>query len=100
MIAVKPANKAELPTAERSALAPDAAEQVKPRVGPRGMRASKGMRRTQSRESVSQALERIRKAARERKKEKLAALFHDRPRPRFNGKGESSNPFDLIEAGD
>jgi group II intron reverse transcriptase/maturase len=34
------------------------------------------MRRTQSRESVSQALERIRKAARERKKEKFTALFH------------------------
>src|SRR6266702_3850345 len=34
------------------------------------------MRRTQSRENVSQALERIRKVARERKKERFTALFH------------------------
>lgn len=32
--------------------------------------------RTQSRDSVSQALERIREVARERKKEKLTALLH------------------------
>src|SRR6266702_2478375 len=44
--------------------------------GPRGMQASKARAGTQSRESVSQALERIRKVARERKKERFTALFH------------------------
>jgi len=34
------------------------------------------MRRTQSRESVSQQLERVRKAARQRKKERFTALLH------------------------
>jgi RNA-directed DNA polymerase len=33
-------------------------------------------RRAQNRESVSQALERVRKAARQRKKERFTALFH------------------------
>ena len=34
------------------------------------------MRRTQIRESVSQALDRVRKAARQRKKDKFTALLH------------------------
>src|SRR5437764_14357603 len=76
IVAVKPANKAERPAAEQSAAAPNAAESVEPRAGTKGNAGQQSTRRTQCRESVSQALERIRKAARERKKEKFTALFH------------------------
>jgi hypothetical protein len=43
---------------------------------PKGNADQQSTRRTQSRESVPQALERIRKVARERKKERFTALFH------------------------
>ena len=59
IVAVKPTNKAG-----RSA-----AEPVEPRAGTEGNADQQSTRRTQDRESVSQALGRIRKAARERKKE-------------------------------
>ena len=61
---------------ERSAGEPYAAEPVERRAGTKGNAGQQSTRRTQSRESVSQALERIRKVARERKKEKFTALFH------------------------
>jgi len=76
IVVMKPANKVEQPTAEQSAAEPTAAEPVERRAGTKGNAGQQSTRRTQSRESVSQALERIRKAARERKKEKLTALFH------------------------
>jgi RNA-directed DNA polymerase len=76
IVAVKPANKAERPPAERSAAKPDAAESGEPRAGTKGNANRQSTRRTQSRESVSQALERIRKVARERRKERFTALFH------------------------
>src|SRR6202049_184592 len=66
IVAVKPANNAEQ----------SAAELVEPRAGTKGNAGQQSTRRTQCRESVSQALERIRKVARERKKEKFTALFH------------------------
>ena len=53
-----------------------AAEPVERRAGTKGNAGQQSTRRTQSRESVSQALERIRQAARQRKKEKFTALFH------------------------
>ena len=53
-----------------------AAESVERRVGTKGKAAQRNTRRAQDRESVSQALDRIRKVAKERKKEKLTALFH------------------------
>src|SRR6202521_1893443 len=64
--AVKPANKAE-----RSA-----AELVEQRAGTQGNADQQSTRRAQERESVSQALGRIRQAAKQRKKEKFTALFH------------------------
>jgi RNA-directed DNA polymerase len=76
VVAVKPANKAQRPSAERSAAEPNAAESGEPRAGTKGNADQQSTRRTQSRESVSQALERIRKVARERKKERFTALFH------------------------
>src|ERR1700757_871931 len=68
IVATKPANKAE-PSVERSAEEKHAAEPVERRAGTKGNAGQQSTRRTQSRESVSQALERIRKVARERKKE-------------------------------
>ena len=76
IVAVKPANKAEQPAAERSAAEPTAAEPVEPRAETKGNAGQQSTCRAQSRVSVSQALERIRKVARERKKEKFTALFH------------------------
>jgi RNA-directed DNA polymerase len=76
IVATKPTNKAEKPGAERSVAEPNAAEPVERRAGTKGNADQQSTRRTQCRESVSQALERIRKAARERKKERFTALFH------------------------
>ena len=76
IVAMKPANKAGQLTAEQSAAEPTAAEPVEPRAGTKGNADQQSTCRTQSRESVSQALERIRKVAKERKKEKFTALFH------------------------
>jgi RNA-directed DNA polymerase len=76
IVAMKPANKAEQLAAERSAAEPTAAEPVEPRAGTKGNAEQQSTCRTQSRVSVSQALDRIRKVARERKKEKFTALFH------------------------
>ena len=66
IVAAKPANKAE----------PSAAEPVEPRMGTEGNADQQSMRRAQNRGSVSQGLDRVRKAARERKKEKFTALLH------------------------
>src|SRR5262245_11555357 len=66
IVAAKPANNAE-----RSA-----AEPVKPRTETEGNADQQSTRRAQSRVSVSQALERIRQVAKERKKERFTALFH------------------------
>jgi RNA-directed DNA polymerase len=76
IVATKLTNKAEQPSTERSAREPYAAESAERRVGTKGNAGQQSTRRTQSRASVSQALERIRKVARERKKEKFTALFH------------------------
>jgi RNA-directed DNA polymerase len=66
IVATKPTNKAE-----RSA-----AEPVEPRAGTKGNASQQSTGRTQRRETVSQALERIRQAARQRKKERFTALLH------------------------
>ena len=76
IVAVKPANKAGQRAAERSAVQPTAAEPVEPRAETKGNAGQQSTCRAQSRVSVSQALERIRKVARERKKERFTALFH------------------------
>jgi RNA-directed DNA polymerase len=76
IVAVKPANKAEQLAVEQSTAEPIAAEPVERRAGTKGNADQQSTRRTQCRESVSQALERIRKVARERKQEKFTALFH------------------------
>jgi RNA-directed DNA polymerase len=76
IVATKLANKAEQLSVERSAGEPYAAEPVERRAGTKGNAGQQITRRTQSRVSVSQALERIRKVARERKKERFTALYH------------------------
>ncbi len=66
IVATKPANKAGQP----------AAEWVEPRAGTKGNTGQPHTRRTQGRGSVSQGLDRVRHAARQRKKEKFTALLH------------------------
>jgi len=53
-----------------------AAELVEPRAGAEGNASQQSTRRAQHRESVSQALERVRQVARQRGKERFTALFH------------------------
>src|SRR5262244_2076576 len=76
IVAVKRANKAEQPAAEQSAAGLTAAEPVEPRAGTKGNAGQQTMPWAQSQTSMPHALERIRKAARERKKEKFISLFH------------------------
>jgi RNA-directed DNA polymerase len=76
IVAVRPANKAEPSVAERSAAEPTAAEPVEPRAETKGNAGQQSTCRAQNRISVPQALERIRKVAKERKKERFTALFH------------------------
>ena len=76
IVAVKPANKAAPTGAEQSVAGQAAAERVERRAETKGNADQQSTRRTQSRASVTQALERIRIAARERKKERFTALFH------------------------
>ena len=76
IVAVKLANKVARPAVEQSAAELAAAEPVEPRAETKGNAGQQSTFRAQSRVSVSQALERIRKVARERKKEKFTALFH------------------------
>jgi len=76
IVAVKPANKTAEAAAERSAVESTVAELVEPRAETKGNADQQSTCRAQSRVSVSQALERIRKVAKERKKEKFTALFH------------------------
>jgi RNA-directed DNA polymerase len=65
-VAVKPTNKAGKP----------AAEPVEPRAGTKENADQSSTLRTQGRDRVTQALERVRQAARQRKKEQFTALLH------------------------
>jgi group II intron reverse transcriptase/maturase len=76
IVAVKPTNKVAHPAVEQSAMGPAAAEPAEPRAETKGNADQQSTCRAQSRVSVSQALERIRKVARERKKEKFISLSH------------------------
>jgi len=69
IVAAKLANKAG---ARRAAVA----EPVEPRAATKRNAEEQSMHRTQGRARVSQALQRVRQAARLRKKEKFTALFH------------------------
>ena len=66
IVAGKPTNKAER----------TAAEPVEPRAETKGNASQQSTGRTQSRGTVSQALERIRQRARQRKKERFTSLLH------------------------
>src|ERR1700688_519876 len=66
IVAGKLANKAEQ----------SGAEPVERRAEAKGNAGQHSTRRAQDRESVSQALDRIRQAARQRKKERFTSLFH------------------------
>ena len=66
VVAAKPPNKAGLP----------AAEAVEPRAGAKGNADQQSTHRTQSRKRVTQALSRVRQAAKYGKKERFTALLH------------------------
>jgi group II intron reverse transcriptase/maturase len=66
IVAVNPTNKAEQ----------SAAEPEEPRAGAKGNASQQSTGRVQNRETVTQALERVRQAARQRKKERFTALLH------------------------
>ena len=66
VVAEKPTNNAET----------SAAEPVEPRMGTKRNADQQSTRRAQDRDSVSQALDRVRKAARQRKTEKFTSLLH------------------------
>jgi RNA-directed DNA polymerase len=66
VVAGKPTNKA----------ARAVAEPVEPRTGTKGNADQQSTRRAQDRASVSQALERVRQAARQRTKERFTSLLH------------------------
>jgi len=66
IVAMKPTNKAGRP----------AAEPAEPRPGTKGNAEQQSTLRTQGRERVTQALGRVRQAARQRKKEQFTALLH------------------------
>jgi RNA-directed DNA polymerase len=66
IVAMKPTNKAGRPVAEP----------VERRPGTKGNAGQQSTLRTQSRDRVTQALNRVRQAARQRKKEKFTALLH------------------------
>jgi RNA-directed DNA polymerase len=76
IVAMKPTNKAEDCPAEPTAAKPTAAEPAEQRAGTKGNADQQSTCRAQDRISVEQALERIRKVARERKKERFTALLH------------------------
>ena len=66
IVAMKPANNAVLA----------AAELVERRAGAEGNARQQSRRRTQSRERMTQALDRVRQAAKSRKKERFTSLLH------------------------
>src|ERR1700758_2937951 len=66
IVAEKPANKGGVPPAER----------VEPRPETKGNVGQQSTHRAQDRARVTQALDRVRKAARLRKKEQFTALLH------------------------
>jgi RNA-directed DNA polymerase len=66
IVATRPANNDGQPSAEL----------VEPRAGAKGKADQQSTRRALNRESVSQALDRLRQAARQRKKERFTALLH------------------------
>ncbi len=76
IVAVNPANKAGQPTAEQSAVESTAAESGEPRAETERNAGQQSTCGTQGQISVSQALERIRQVAKERKKEKFTSLLH------------------------
>ena len=66
IVAAKPTNKAGRP----------AAEPAEPRPGTKGNAGQQSTHRAQDRARVTQALDRVRKVAKERKKEQFTALLH------------------------
>ena len=76
IVARKSMNKAEPRAVEQSPVRAPAAESMEPRAKTEGNAGQQSTCGTQGQISVSQALERIRRVAKERKKEKFTSLLH------------------------
>jgi hypothetical protein len=76
IVAMKPANKAARSATEPFVKEPVAAESLERRAGTKGNASQQSMDRAQNRAKMSQALGRIRKVAKERRKERFTALLH------------------------
>jgi RNA-directed DNA polymerase len=76
IVAVKPANEAGATVAEQSAAVATVEELVERRAEAEGNAGQSSTGRMQSWETVAQGLERIRKVARARKKERFTTLLH------------------------
>src|SRR4051794_8866155 len=85
--ATKPANNDGQPSAEL----------VERRAGAKGKADQQSTRRALNRESVSQALDRLRQAARQRKKERFTALLHH---INLDLLRISGSPFGVLGSGD
>jgi hypothetical protein len=72
-VAKRPANKPKVSEVDLWACGAESAE---PREGTEGNTGEQHTCRTPSRESVPQGLERVREAAKQRKKERFTALLH------------------------
>src|ERR1700674_4439310 len=76
IVAVKTTHKTEHSASDQSTAELFAAEAVDPRAGTKWNAGQQSTCGTQGQISVSQALERIRRVAKERKKEKFTSLLH------------------------
>jgi RNA-directed DNA polymerase len=76
IVATKPANKAAQSAVEQSAVDRTVTESVEPRTETKGNAGQQSTCRAQNRISVTHALERIRKVAREKRKERFTTLLH------------------------
>src|SRR4051794_28391864 len=87
IVATKPPNEART----------GAEEAGEPRAGAKGKADQQSTRRALNRESVSQALDRLRQAARQRKKERFTALLHHINLDLLRMAG---SPFGVLGSGD
>jgi hypothetical protein len=88
IVAMKLTNKAGQP----------AAELVEPRLGTKGNADQQSTHRTQSRARATQALDRVRQAARQRKKEQFTSLLHHMLLVICFGVLKTCKPFDAAIA--
>ena len=100
IVAKSPANKPDIAEVD---LWGSGAESVEPREGTEGNTGEQHTCLTPSRESVSQGLERVREAAKQRKKQRFTALLHhvtvDLLKDRISGSSGKRHPEWMVGHG-